>query len=154
MIQTPSIARGGAVMSETFERDGVRFRYPKDWQIELEEEDESWTISLQGPGTAFLVVSFVPGADDPSELVDAAVAGLKDDYPDLEADDAVDTMAGQPAIGADVHFLHFDLTNTCWVRAVPAAEGAILVLAQCTDEELGVEGEALKTIMSSLAVDE
>ncbi len=141
-------------MQEAFERDGVRFRYPRDWEMELEEEDESWTVSLQGPGTAFLVVSFVPGVDDPAELVEAAVTGLKEDYPDLEAEDAVDTLAGQPALGADVRFLHFDLTNTCWVRSVPASNGVVLVLAQCTDEELDDQGQLLRSIMSTMAVDE
>jgi hypothetical protein len=141
-------------MPDTFERDGVRFQYPSDWVVELEEDAESWTVSVQGPGTAFLVVSYVPGVEDPSDLVDAAVEGLRADYPNLEAEDAVDNLAGQPAIGADVNFVHFDLTNTCWVRAVPAAEGAVLVMAQCTDEELDVEGEALRAIMASMMVDE
>ena len=141
-------------MSEIFERDGLRLRYPNDWKAEVEEEDGSWTVSLQGPGTAFLVVTFVPEIDDPSELVDAAVAGLREDYPDLEADDAVDTLAGQPSIGADVRFVHFDLTNTCWIRTVPAGDGAMLVLAQCTDEELDDQGATLKSIMASLTVDE
>jgi hypothetical protein len=141
-------------MPETFERDGLRLQYPNDWDVELEEEEGSWTVSLQGPGTAFLVVTFVPEIDDPSELVDAAVAGLREDYPDLEADDAVDTLAGQPSIGADVRFLHFDLTNTCWIRTVPARDGAVLVLAQCTDEELNDQGAQLKSIMASLTVDE
>jgi len=141
-------------MSDTFERDGVRFRYPPAWQLEAEDEGEGWTASLQGPGTAFLVVSYCPGIEDPGELVDTAVEGLRADYPNLEAVDAVDTLAGQPALGADVNFVHFDLTNTCWVRAVPAAEGAILVLAQCTDEELDDQGSALRDIMASLTVDE
>lgn len=141
-------------MTEVFERDGVRFRHPGGWEIEVEEEGESWTASLQGPGTAFLVVSFVPEVEDPGDLVDAAVTGLKDDYPELEAEDAVDTLAGQPALGADVRFVHFDLTNTCWIRAVPAADGAILILAQCTDEELDDQGEVLKTVMASLTVEE
>lgn len=141
-------------MSETFERSGVCFRYPNEWELELEEDGESWTVSLQGPGTAFLVVSFVPEVDDPSELIDAAVAGLKDDYPDLESDDAMDTLAGQPALGADVRFLHFDLTNTCWIRVVTASDGAILLLAQCTDEELENQGRTLRAILDSLSVDE
>ena len=141
-------------MSETFELGGVRFHYPKKWEKELEQEGESWTVSLQGPGTAFLVVSFVPEIEDPSELVDAAVEGLRAEYPELETDDAVDTMAGQPAIGADVRFEHFDLTNTCWIRAVPAINGAVLVLAQCTDEELADEGEVLKKIMFTMTVEE
>jgi hypothetical protein len=141
-------------MSDTFARDGVRFRYPPDWQIDTEAEGDAWTTSLQSPSTAFLVVSYVPGVDDPSELVEAAVEGLRAEYPDLDAEDAVDTLAGQPAIGADVNFVHFDLTNTCWVRAVPAAAGSVLLLAQCTDEELDTQGAALKQVMASLTVDE
>ena len=141
-------------MSDTFQRDGVRFNYPPDWQLETEDDGDGWTASLQGPGTAFLVVSYCPGIDDPGELVDAAVEGLQADYPDLDAIDAVDHLAGPPALGADVNFVHFDLTNTCWIRAVPAAEGALLVMAQCTDEELVDQGEALKAIMATMAVDE
>ena len=57
-------------------------------------------------------------------------------------------------LGADVNFSHLDLTNTCWIRAVQAADGSVLVMAQCTDEELDEQGSALKAIMASLAVDE
>ena len=141
-------------MSDTFQRDGVRFSFPPDWQLETEDDGDGWTTSLQGPGTAFLVVSYCPGIDDPGELVDAAVEGLQADYPDLDATDAVGHLAGQPALGADVNFVHFDLTNTCWIRAIPAAEGALLVMGQCTDEELDDQGEALKGIMATMSVDE
>src|SRR3954465_11515674 len=118
-------------MSDTFQRDGVRFQYPPDWQLETESETDSWTASLQGPGTAFLVVSYCPGIEDPGELVDAAVEGLQADYPALAAPPGRAAPApggppgGQPALGADVSFVHFDLTNTCWIRAVPAADGAV-----------------------------
>lgn len=141
-------------MWDTYERAGVRFQYPTGWDVETETDGDSWTASLQSPGTAFLVVSFVPGVDDPSELVAAAVEGLREEYPQLEAEDAMDTLSGQPAPGADVSFVHFDLTNTCWVRAVSAADGAVLVLAQCTDDELADQGQALKSVMASLAVEE
>jgi hypothetical protein len=141
-------------MLGTFERDGVRFQYPSGWELEIEDDAGGWTASLQGPGTAFLIVTYVPDIDDPSELVDAAVEGLRADYPGLDVEDAVDTLADQPAIGADVNFVHFDLTNTCWVRSVPAGDGAILVMAQCTDEELDIQGEVLKGILGSMTVDE
>jgi hypothetical protein len=141
-------------MSQVFDRDGVRFTYPSGWELEFEEEGGSWTASIQGPGTAFMVVSYVPDVDDPSQLVEAALEGLRADYPALEADDAVDTLAGQPAIGADVSFVHFDLTNTCWVRSVASSTGCVLVLAQCTDEEIEDQGERLKGIMGSMTVEE
>ena len=142
-------------MSDTFQRDGVRFTYPPDWQLDAESEGEDgWTASLQGPGTAFLVISFCPGIDDPVDVVDAAIEGLRADYPDLEAVDAVDTIAGQPALGSDINFSHLDLTNTCWIRALPVPDGSVLVMAQCTDEEVDGPGAILKGIMATLAVDE
>jgi len=137
-----------------FDRDGVRFQYPGDWQLETETEGEGWTASLQSPGTAFLVVSYVPGIEDPTDLVSAATEGLSAEYPDLDAADAVDTLAGQPAVGADINFVHLDLTNTCWVRAVPAGEGALLVMAQCCDAELDELGPTLRAIVGSVTVDE
>ncbi len=139
---------------EMFEREGVRFQHPGDWQLEVETEGESWTASLQSPGTAFLVVSYVPGVVDPDELVEAAVAGLEAEYPNLEKEDSVDTIAGQPALGVDVSFVHLDLTNTCWVRAVDAPGGALLILAQCNDDELDERGEILHAIMGSISADE
>jgi hypothetical protein len=141
-------------MPDTFDRDGVRFRYPSGWELETETEGEGWTASLQGPGTAFLVVTYCPGVDDPSELVDTAVAGLRAEYPDLEAEDAVDTLGDQPALGADVSFVHFDLTNTCWVRSLTAKDGAILILAQCTDLELAKQGAALRKVMETVTTEE
>src|SRR3954471_19805267 len=142
-------------MTDTFQRDGVRFSYPPDWQLEAESEgDDGWTASLQGPGTAFLVVSYCAGIDNPDEVVEAALEGLRADYPDLEAEDAVDTIGGQPAVGADVNFSHLDLTNTCWIRALNVPDGALLVMAQCTDEELEEQAGVLKAIVGSIVVEE
>lgn len=141
-------------MQEMFDRDGIRFQYPGDWQLETETDGDGWTASLQSPGTAFLVVSYVPGIEDPADLVSAATAGLAAEYPDLDAVDAVDTLAGQPAVGADVNFVHLDLTNTCWVRAVAAGAGALLVMAQCWDEELDDLGPMVRGIVGSITVDE
>src|SRR5262249_61541637 len=98
-----------------------------------ESDGPGWPASVQSPATAFVVVTYVPGVEDPGELVEAAVEGLRADYPDLEAEDAVDTVAGQPALGADVNFVHFDLTNTCWVRAVPSTDGAALPMPRGTE---------------------
>ena len=141
-------------MQQFFERDGIRFQYPNDWTYEIETEGDSWTASLQSPDTAFLVISYVPGVDDPTDLVDAAVAGLRAEYQTLDTEDAVDTIGGLPAVGVDINFVHLDLTNTCWVRSVQAADGALLVLAECADGELEDRGTILKAIVASIALPE
>jgi hypothetical protein len=141
-------------MQEMFQRDGIRFQYPSDWQLETETEGDGWTASLQSTGTAFLVVSYVAGIDDPSELVAAAIEGLTAEYPKLDTEEVMDTLGGQPAVGADVNFVHLDLTNTCWVRAAPAGDGSLLVMAQCCDEEIDEFGPFLKAIVGTVSVDE
>ena len=140
-------------MTNSFERDDVRFAYPKSWQFEVEEGEEGWTASVQSDGTAFVVVSYYPDVDDPAELADAALEGLRE-YPNLEVDETIVTLAGRPAIGADVSFVHFDLPNTCWIRAVQAGMGSLLVMSQCCDIEMdGFEPE-LTAILASVVVND
>lgn len=141
-------------MQEFFERDGVRFQFPGDWQLEVETEGDSWTASLQSPETAFLVVTYVPGVDDPAELIEAAVEGLRAEYPDIEVDDAVGSLGGAPAVSADISFQHLDLTNTCWARAIPVADGSLLVLAQSCDQESDSTAPILKGIVQSIHIEE
>ena len=51
-----------------------------------------------------------------------------------EADDCVDSVAGQPAVGHDVRFFSLDLTNTCWIRSFYGGRGTVL------DAPLGESG--------------
>jgi hypothetical protein len=141
-------------MAALFQDDGIRFRYPENWELERTEDDTGWTVSLQSPGTAFLMLCLradMPPADD---LAETALAALREDYPDLEADDCVDSVAGQPAVGHDIRFFSFDLTNTCWTRSFYAAGGTVLLLCQTNDLESETHEPVLKAICASLQVDD
>ena len=70
------------IMSATFTKEGVLFRYPENWKLEREENYEGWTVYLQSPGTAFVMISYREGAT-PAELAETALAALPDEYPDL-----------------------------------------------------------------------
>jgi hypothetical protein len=141
-------------MAAQFEEGGIRFRYPENWKLEREENDTGWTVSVQSPETAFMMVSLredMPSADG---VVEAALAALREDYPDLEADDCVDSLAGQPAVGHDIRFFSFDLTNTCWTRSFYTAGGTVLVLCQSNDLELERSEPILRAMCASLEVDD
>ena len=69
-------------------------------------------------------------------VVEAALDALREEYEDLEADDCVEAVAGQPAVGHDVRFFSLDLTNTCWTRSFYSSRGTVLVLCQANDLEL------------------
>jgi hypothetical protein len=141
-------------MAVRFDDGGIRFHYPENWRLEREENETGWTVSLQSPGTAFMMVCLREDLPTPAQLADAALDALRDDYPSLEADDCVDNLAGQPAIGHDIRFISLDLTNTCWTRSFYTSEGTVLVLCQANDLELEEHEPVLRAICKSLEVDE
>jgi hypothetical protein len=145
-------------MSLVFEREGISFRYPENWRLEREETDAGWTMLLQSPGSAFLTLTLDQSMPAVEEMADAALAALREDYPDLEADDRVEKFAGQMAVGHDIAFLvkcvNFDLTNTCWTRCFYSDSGTALVLCQANDLELEEYGPVLKAVCASLRVEE
>jgi hypothetical protein len=141
-------------MAALFDDEGIRFRYPENWQLEREENEAGWTVSLQSPGTAFLMLSVREDSPSADALADETLAALREEYPGLEADECVDTLAGRPAVGHDIRFFSFDLTNTCWTRSFRTARGTVLVLCQANDLELETAEPVLRAICASLAVED
>ena len=141
-------------MAAQFEDGGLRFRYPENWRLEREEDDTGWTVSLQSPGTAFLLITVNAEGPEPAQMADTVLEAMRGDYPDLEADECVDTLAGQPAVGHEIRFTSLDLTNTCWTRSFATARGTVLVLCQTNDLELENSEPVLRAICASMEVDE
>ena len=83
-----------------------------------------------------------------------AATALKDEYPDLEAEDCVDSLSGQPAVGHDIRFFSMDLTSTCWTRSFYSARGTVLVLCQINDLELETNEPILRAICASLELED
>ena len=141
-------------MLAVFHEDGLSFQYPKNWQLQRDETNNGWTVSLQSPATAFVIISFDSDMPDPQDMADTALAALREEYPTLEADACVEDVAGQPACGNDIRFFSFDLTNTCWTRSFYCGQGTVLVMWQATDLDLEQVEPALKAICNSLKVDD
>jgi hypothetical protein len=141
-------------MAAQFDDEGIRFRYPENWRLEREDSEEGWTISLQSPGTAFLMLCLREDMPTPDSMLDSVLTAMKDDYPELEADDRVESIAGQPAVGHDIRFFSLDLTNTCWTRSFYTPRGTLLLLCQTNDLELEEAGPVLKAICASLELEE
>ncbi len=137
-------------MAAEFHEDGIAFRYPENWTLEREEHDSGWTVALQSPDTAFMTVTYDGDAPDIAHFADSALAALREDYPDLEAEPRVESIAGQPAIGHDVRFFSFDLTNTAWIRSFRSEGGSVLVLCQFNDLEQERSEPVLRAICASM----
>jgi hypothetical protein len=141
-------------MPAVFEEAGIRFQYPENWPLEREPTEEGWTVLVQSPATAFLMMVFREGIPEPAALADAALEALRADYPDLEADVSVDTLAGLPALGHDIRFISLDLTNTCWTRCIAISQGTLLIMCQYNDLEEGTHQAVLRAMCASLEIED
>ncbi len=141
-------------MSKQFSEDGVSFSYPDNWTLEREDGDHGWTVSLQSTDTAFVVISCDESMPEREEVAETVLEALRADYPDLEAEPCIDTLAGQMAVGHNIQFISFDLTNTCWTRSFYSDSGTILVMCQSNDLEMEQNEPVLRAICASLTVEE
>src|SRR5439155_23246599 len=123
-------------MVETFEDEGIRFRYPENWKLEREDTDTGWTVVVQSPETAFAMISLNDESPSVENMAETALAVVREDYPDLDADACVDSLAGLPAVGHDIRFFSLYLTNTCWIRSFYCCRVTIVFMCQVIVLEL------------------
>lgn len=139
-------------MFQTFDHAGVSFRYPAGWELEHEDGDDGWSVALHSPGTAFVLLRCDGSMPTIEDQASAALETLQSDYPELEAEPSVERVAGQTAVGHDIQFFHFDLTNTCWTRSFYSEAGTVLLLCQTSDVEADAYLPILRAISASIAV--
>lgn len=137
-----------------FQSEGIQFKYPENWQLQREDNEDGWTVSVQSPDTAFLMVSLRADMPSPEDMAAAALETMREDYPELEAEDTVGSIAGQPALGHDIRFFSLDLTNTAFIRCFYCAYGTVLVLCQFNDLEAETNEPVLRAICASLKVED
>lgn len=141
-------------MPLVFQADGIRFQYPDNWRLTREEAETGWTVTVESPATAFFLLTFDSAMPDVDHVATTVLDALRSEYPDLEADDAVETLAGQPALGHDIRFFSLDLTNTCRTRSFYTDTGTILLMWQANDLELEEVEPVLQAMCKSLRVAE
>ena len=137
-----------------FQKDGIELRYPNTWHAELEEVGDSWTLVLQSPEMAFLLVSLRPDAVDATHLADEALEALRTEYPQLEVQAALGQCAGQLAIGHDLEFITVDTCITCWTRCLEASAGPLLLMGQTSDYDHDRNEGILQAICRSLTLED
>jgi hypothetical protein len=139
----------------TFERDGISFRYPAHWAVETQDDPESggWTVTVSSPETAFLLVALQPDASDAGDLADQSLGALRSEYKELDAEDVMETICGLPAIGFNADFLTVDTATTCRGRAIDTFAGPLLLLAQVSEYDRERNDPVLREIVKSLDVE-
>lgn len=141
-------------MPGLFQKDGISFQYPANWTLGREDADAGWTVSVQSPDTGFFLLTYDTSMPDTDLVAQTVLDALRADYPGLEADDALETIAGQPAQGHDIRFFSLDLTNTCCTRSFYTDTGTLLVMWQVNDLDLEQFEPIVRAIQKSLRVED
>ncbi|MCS7167301.1 MAG: hypothetical protein RMI91_11470 [Gemmatales bacterium] len=137
-------------MPRTFERCGIRFQYPDNWELEETEMDMGWMVSVQSPETAFMLLSVHPPQISVDEVLQTTLAALQEDYRELEHKLVRQKICRRWAKGYNVHFVSFDFANTCWIRSFRTRRATVLIMCQSNDLELEQSEPVLRAILASL----
>ena len=129
---------------------GVRFRFPSDWTLTEQSNEEETTISLHSGGTSFWTLMLFMSRPDPDEVLDTVVTAFEQDYDEVDVASVVDSLGGSPSLGRDLDFVCFDLVNSATVRAFQTTDLTVMVLYQGTDHELETTRDQLHEITTSL----
>jgi hypothetical protein len=137
-----------------FSQSGISFQYPSNWRVETDNtSDNEWTVSVYSPATAFILLSLRPDARDPADVADQTLDALKTEYKELDAENRVETIAGQAAIGHDIDFLTVDTPIICRTRCLETASGTLLIMAQLSEYDRAQNEPVLRAIVASLRVE-
>src|SRR5829696_7230522 len=132
--------RGRPIMFGTYDDHGIRFAYPQDWELEVTDDGPRTTVTVQSPGgLAFALVTLDEDRPAPAALADEALAAMRDEYPQLDATPAQETIAGHRAVGHDLEFISLDLVNSCAIRCYRTRRRTVLVFGQWSDLDDGAE---------------
>jgi hypothetical protein len=119
-----------------FDRFGLAFDYPDGWAVDTGDAGGRYaTVTVYAPSGGFWSVSGHAPGGDPRDLSTAALAEMRQEYRDLDAEEATDRIAGRDLPGFDMNFYCLDLTNTAQVRTLLTDEAVYLIFCQAEDRE-------------------
>jgi hypothetical protein len=134
------------------EKLGLRFDYPDNWQLEaqVDEQGEGGGLVLISPETAFWQISRRPTDTDLEPLFDEALAALRAEYHEIEAEAVTQQIENRQLVGYDVNFYCLDLTNTYCLRGFKTPDATYLSLFQAEDREFQRVAPVLQAMFTSL----
>jgi len=136
-------------MPGTYDHNGISFQYPENWTLE-ESDPQQWprSITLHGP-TGALWQAVVDSTGTPGEkLVETMLAALKEEYEDIEAEEAHEEVAGFELEGLDLSFFYLDLVVFARLRATTVGDRSYALVYQAENREF----EELLPVFSAMTV--
>jgi hypothetical protein len=137
-------------MPGKYDRFGIEFLYPENWEIQEEGWDD-WpkTVTLQSPDGAFLSIYVYEGGANLRDLVREAVEAMRSEYEDLEAEEIL-----QPGDGSDygynLDFYCLDLVVSAQIRGALLPGKTVVWQSQAETREFDKNELVFRAITTSM----
>ena len=136
-------------MPGIFEKFGIKFLYPENWQL-AEEGMEEWpkTVTVQSPEGAFLSLYVYEAGADLRGLVREAVEAMRAEYQDIETDEVLQPTDAD--YGYNLDFYYLDLVVTAQIRGVLLPGKVVVWQCQAESREFDQHELVFRAITTSL----
>jgi hypothetical protein len=151
---TPDWIAGPEETVEHYEAHGLRFEYPRGWELSEQTAGGDVTLTVQSEGTCYWSVSLLADRPAADRVLRTAVEAFEQEYPEVDVYPARDEHIARPHEAKDLQFFQFELVNSAFLRAFPCGSRTVLVIYQGTDHELEAVKGQLERITASLDFDE
>ncbi|MFO0955957.1 MAG: hypothetical protein U0800_00655 [Isosphaeraceae bacterium] len=138
-------------MLGVYHEHGIRFEYPPTWNLEEDRDGPVTTVALHAPsGMAFALIRLDEDGPAPADLAEEALDAMRDEYPGLESAPARESINGHDAVGHDVSFFSFDMTNACTIRSFRTPRHTVLLFGQWSELDAEETEEAMKALRGTI----
>ena len=141
-------------MEQLYQKNGIRFRYPADWELSEQAGPGEASITVSSPNTAFWTLNLYFERPAPRRLVETALNAFREEYDELDIYDASATICNQTTIAKDLEFVCMELLNSAWLRVCRTPFFSVVLLYQANDADLPDTRATMEAMTSSLACDD
>lgn len=137
-------------MTAKYDRDGISFQYPENW--EFEEEPRSGfprTITLTSPDGAFWSASFYLSDQTLKQLQHQYVETIEAEYEEVEIDDVEFELGDETILATDLQFYCLDFLVHSRVIVTRLGRHHVLISWQAEDRDFDKLESVFKAITFS-----
>jgi hypothetical protein len=138
-------------MDATYQAHGVRFRYPSEWVLAEQHDEEQFSVTVSSPATAFWTLSLFESCPEPDDVVQTVLDAFHEEYDEMDDYPSSVRIGRRPTVGRDIDFVCVDRLNVAAVRAFRTRKFTAMVLFQLTEAERDDMWPVLERITRSLS---
>ncbi len=135
---------------KVYETHGVRFEYPDDWEISVDEGEDQTAVTVEGPGTAFWTLSLIAERPPAEEIIESALQCFEEEYSNVDIYEVDDRICLLPTIARNLDVISLDLVSKVGLRVCETDDFSIFTMYQFAETEAESTELALQAINASL----